>query len=118
MHADLKITNQAALSVKDFMVDADQGPCNLRFINRPSVVTWALIADAITDEYEIFSGERLVQSRSLVPGGGTDGVFPNITDRGSQFAAYPGEILAFRVRETGNVATTDAMLSISVDAVA
>lgn len=117
--AFLTITNLAANAVVDFLDGAaDQGSQNLRFVERPSQVTWAL--DAITPlaELEIFSGGRTIQERSGVDGGGTAGVMPNLQQKAQQFLAAQGDILKFRVRETGAVATLDLNLYISVDPIA
>lgn len=117
--AFLTDTNVAANAVVDLLAgDADQGPQNLRFIDRPSVVTWAADATAVTMELEIFSGGRTIQERSNIDGGGTLGVMPNLQQRAQQFLAAAGEILQFRLRETGGVATTDVNLFISVDPIA
>lgn len=113
--AFLTETNLAANAVIDMLEDADQGPQNLRFVGVPSQVTWALDANATTAELEIKSGLRTIQERSNVDGSGTAAQMPNLQQKAQQFFAAAGEILQFRVRETGGVATTDVNLYISVD---
>lgn len=116
--AFLTQTDLAANAVTDFLDGgADQGSQNLRFVNQPSLVTWAADATAITVELEVKAGLRTIQERSNIDGGGTVGVFPNLQQRAQQFLAAAGEILQFRTRETGGVATTDLNLFISVDPV-
>lgn len=114
----LTITNQAANSVLDFMLNADQGAQNLRFVSRPSKVTYAIDATAITAEIEVFSGGRTVQERSSVDGSGTLGTVPNLQQKAQSFLAAAGDILQFRTRETGGVATTDLNCFVSVDPIA
>lgn len=114
----LTITDLAANAVVDFLDGAaDQGSQNLRFIEAPrgAQVTWALEGITPAAELEIFSGARTIQERSGIDGGGTAGVMPNLQQKAQQFLAARGEILKFRVRETGGVATLDLVLFISVD---
>ncbi len=114
--AFVTITNLAANAVVDFLDGgADQGSQNLRFVDRPSLVTWAADATAITAELEVKAGLRTIQERSNIDGGGTLGVVPNLQQKSQQFFAAAPEILQFRVRETGAVATTDLNLFITVD---
>lgn len=115
----LTITNIAANAVQDFMLDADQGPSNLRFVERPSRVVWAMDASAALQvEVEVFAGFRTVAERGRVSGGGTAGNLPNLQQTSRTFLAATGEILKFRVRETAGAATTDLNLYISVEAIA
>lgn len=115
----LTITNIAANAVQDFMIDADQGPSNLRFVERPSRVVWAMDASAsLGVEVEVFAGVRTVAERGRVSGGGVAGNLPNLQQTARTFLAASGEILQFRVRETGGVASTDLNLYISVEPIA
>lgn len=114
----MTLTNIPALATRDLMTDSDQGPTSLRFIGRPSQVTFAINANAAGIELEVMSGQRRVIERSAVESGGTAGVYPNLLDKAQNFLAATGEILEFRVRETANVATTDINFVISVEAIA
>jgi hypothetical protein len=110
----LTITNIAAGARVDFMTDADQGATNLRFIQQPSIVTFAINATAVGCVYEVYSGGRRAVERSAVEAGGTAGVFPNLDQKAQQFAAAAGEILEFAV--TGDASgTTDLNMAISVE---
>jgi len=112
----LGITNIAANAVVDFMLGADEGASNLRFVERPSRVVWSIDASAaLQAEIEVFSGSRTVAERGRVSGGGTAGVMPNLQQTARTFLAATGEILSFRVRETAGAATTDLNLYISVE---
>lgn len=111
----MTLTNIPALATRDLMTDADQGPTSLRFIGSPSKVTFVINANAAGIELEVMSGQRRVVERSAVEAGGTAGVYPNLLDKGQSFDAAGGEILEFRVRETGNVATTDINFAIAVE---
>ena len=113
----LTITNIPAGAIRDFMLDADQGATNLRFVSVPSRVTYVVNTNAAVGgaEYEIFSGGRRVLERSAIPVGGTPGVFPPLNEQGETFDAAGGDILEFKVRETGAVATSDINLNISID---
>lgn len=110
----LTLTNLAASAVNDFMLDSDQGPTNDRFVEVPSVVSFAINATAAEAEYEVFAGSRTVISRSRVPSGGTAAVPPSITDFGRSFLAAAGEILQFRVRETAAAGTVDLNLTYEI----
>jgi len=112
----LTLTNIPALATRDLMTDADQGPTSLRFIQTPSIVTFAINGTHATPiaELEVMSGQRRVVERSAIEGGATAGVFPNMDQKAENFPAAAGEILEFRVRETGNVATTDINFVIDV----
>jgi len=117
----LTLTNIPANALRDFMLDADQGATNLRFIGSPSEVVYVLNANAAGIEYEVFCGDatgqmRRVVERSAVPAGGTAGVFPPLNEQAEQFYAAAGEIIEFKLRETTGVATTDLNLNISVEA--
>lgn len=114
--AFLTITNLAANAVNDFMLDADQGASNLRFVKGAKRVTYAADANAAASaELEIFSGARTVQERSALDGGGTAGVVPNLQQKAQSFFAADGEVLQFRVRETAGAGTVDCNLFVSVD---
>ena len=110
------LTNLAANVVKDMMLDSDQGASNIRFVGRPSSVTFALTANAATVEYEVYTGGRVQVERSGIDASGTAGQAPKLNEKGQQFFAAAGDILEFRVRETGGVATTDLQMSIDVTA--
>jgi hypothetical protein len=112
------LTNLAANAVSDILVNGDQGEQTIRFITRPSRVTYALEATAATAELEVKSGQRSVQDRSAVDSSGTLGVMPNMQQKGQAFLAAAGEQLQFRVRETGGVATTDFTLFVDVQPIA
>lgn len=114
----LQLTNIPANGVRDMMVNADTGESDSRFIGRPSVVTYAIVANAVGCELEVFSGARQVVNRSTLEAGGTTGVFPNLNEKAVTFRAAAGEKLRFRIRETTGVATTDIMLAISVEPIA
>lgn len=114
----LMLSNIPANAVRDLMLDADTGEADVRFVSRPSMVTFAIVASAVGIEFEVHSGERRIVPRSTLEAGGTTGVFPNIQDKAVQFLAAAGEKLKFPVRETAGAATTDIMLAISVDPLA
>ncbi len=116
--AFLTLTNLGANAVQDMMLNADQGPTNLRFIKRPSKVTFGINAVNAGDEYEVFSGGRNVVERSRLSGGATAGVMPALDSTTISFLAATGEILEFRVRELGGVATTDINLIVDVTPIA
>ena len=110
----LIITN--IVGVKDFMLDADQGPQNVRFIGGGgAAVTFAMDATAVGLELEVFSSKRTVVERSAVDAGGTIGVPPKMNEQAVSFAAFPGEILQFRVRDTVGAGTIDANLNLVID---
>ena len=113
-NAFITITNITASSVTDFLESADQGAQNLRFVKRPSRVTWAMDATAADCELEIKSGERTIQERSRVDASGTASQMPDLQQKAQTFLAAAGEILAFRVRETSGAGTTDLNLYIDV----
>jgi len=106
----------AALSTKDLMTDADQGPTSLRFVSSPSRVTFVINATSTGMELEVLTQNRRIIERSAIETGGTFGVYPNLLDKGQTFDAAGGEILEFRVRETANVGTTKITFAFSVDA--
>ena len=112
--AFLTITNLAANTVADFMLNADQGASNIRFIKRPSRVTFAMDATAFQAEYEVYSGGRNVVTRSAVDAGGTAANVPDLQAKAVSFLAAAGEILEFRVRETAGAGTVDLNLFIDV----
>ncbi len=112
--AFLTLTALAANAVADMMRDSNEGAPQLRFIRRPSKVTYAMDANAIGVEVEVFSGSRVVQERSNIDGGGTQGVVPNLQQKAQSFLAAAGEELSFRVRETAGVATSDLQLFVDV----
>ncbi len=112
----LGITNIAANAVVDFMLGADACASNLRFVQRPSRIVWAMDASAaLQAEVEVFAGSRTVAERGRVSGGGTAGVMPNLQQTARTFLAASGEILSFRVRKTAGAATTDLNLYVSVE---
>ncbi|MHC4648789.1 MAG: hypothetical protein ACYTBJ_25305, partial [Planctomycetota bacterium] len=89
--AFLTLTNLAANAVNDMMLNADQGASNIRFIKRPSRVTFALDANAASAEYEVYAGGRNVVTRSAVDAGGTAAVVPDIEAKGVAFLAAAGD---------------------------
>lgn len=93
-------------------------PSRLRFVRRPSRVTFAIVATATGTVFNVLSGDREVVAQSAVEAGGTLGVFPNMNEKGQVFFAAAGEQLQFIVRETSGVATTDVMLALSVEPIA
>lgn len=113
----LTITNLAANAIKDFMLDADQGASNLRFVPVPSQVVYVLNGNHAAGgaEYEIFASGRRVVERSAIPNGGTAGLFPPLNEQAETFLAAGGDILEFKVRETGGVATSDLNLNMSIE---
>lgn len=113
----LTITNLPAGAIRDFLLDADQGATNLRFIAVPSRVTYVINGNHAVGgaEYEIISGGRRVLERSAIPNGATAGLFPPLNEQGETFDAAGGDIVEFKVRETGAVATTDLNLNISIE---
>ena len=113
----LEIDNLAANAVQDMMVNALTGEAQLRFINRPSKVTAAIVADAVGVELQIFAGARTIVPRSTLEAGGTVGVFPNLNEKAFAFLAAQNEILRFIIREVAGVATTDIMLTVDVEAI-
>lgn len=106
------LSNLAALSTADLMVDGDQGESDRRFVPENGVMTYAVHASAVGIVYSIRSQFRTIAPRQAVEAGATTGVFPNMTEKGIQVAVFGGEKIVFEVRETANVATTDIMLSI------
>lgn len=113
----LEIDNIPANAVRDLMVDALTGEAQVRFIQRPSKVTAAIVADAVGVELQIFAGARTIVPRSTLEAGGTVGVFPNLDQKAFAFLAADGEILRFILREIAGVATTDVMLTVDVEPV-
>ena len=115
--AFLTLTNIPANAVRDLMEDSDQGAQNLRFVRRPSRVTFAIDTNGAANgvEYEVFSGDRQIVERSAVPAGGTAGVMPKLNEVGTTFLAATDEIIKVRVRELDGVATSDINLPIAVD---
>lgn len=111
----LEVDNLAANAVQDLMVNAATGEAQSRFIERPSQVTLAIVADAVGIELQIFSGLRTIVSRSTLEAGGTVGVFPNLNEKAFSFLSAAGEILRVILRETAGVATTDIMGTVSVE---
>jgi len=112
-----QITNLGANAVGDLMEDSITGAAPARFINRPSRVTVAIVANATQVELTIISGTRTIVPRSTLNAGGTTGVFPNVNEIGFSFFAAAGEQLQILVRETGGVATTDIMASVDISPV-
>lgn len=106
--------NLAANSFNDLMTDADTGESQLRFINRPSRITLAIVASAVGVVFEVQAGARTVVPRSTLEAGGTTGVFPNLSEKAFQFLAAAGEKLRIALTETAGVATTDVMATLDV----
>lgn len=114
----LEVDNIAANAVADLMVDAATGEAVNRFINRPSRVTVALVADAIGIELQLFSGSRTIVGRSTLDGGGAVGVFPALDEAAFSFLAAAGDVLRIILREVAGVATTDVMGIVDVEPIA
>ena len=111
----LEIDNIPANAVRDLMVDALTGEAQSRFVERPSKITTALLADAVGVELQIFSGSRTIVPRSTLDAAGTLGQFPNLDQKAFSFLAAGGEILRFILREISGVATTDVMCTVDVE---
>ncbi|MEE8504493.1 MAG: hypothetical protein V3T26_08615 [candidate division NC10 bacterium] len=114
----LEIDNLAANAVADLMVDALTGEAQTRFVNRPSKITVALVANAVGVELQIFAGARTIVPRSTLEAGGTTGVFPNINQKAFSFLAAQGEVLRLIIREIAGVATTDIMAVVDSEPIA
>lgn len=112
------LSNLGANAVADMMLDGDTGATNLRFLSRPSRITVAIEANAVGVEIQIRVGQRTVVGRSSLDAGGTTGVFPNLDQKAFTFFGAISEIIEVEVREIAAVATTDIMLTISVQPVA
>lgn len=110
----LEVDNIAANAVRDLMVDAVTGEADSRFVTQPSIVTIAILANAVGIELQITAGERVIVARSNLDSSGTTGQFPNINEKAFQFAAAAGEKLRVSLRETAGVATTDVMASVDI----
>lgn len=106
------LSNLAALTTADMMVDGDQGESDRRFVAADGIMTYAIHANAVGIVLAVRSQYRTIAPRQAVEAGATTGVFPNMTEKGVQAQVFAGEKLIFEVRETANVATTDIMLSI------
>ena len=111
----LEIDNIAANAVVDLMVDALTGEAQSRFIERPSRITVAILADAVGVELQIFSGSRTIVPRSTLDAAGTVGQFPNLDQKAFSYLAATGEIQRFILREIAGVATTDVMGTVDVE---
>jgi len=111
----LEIDNIAANTVVDLMINALTGESDARFIEEPSQVTLAILADAVGIEMTITSGKRVIVARSTLDASGTIGQFPNINEKAFSWQAAAGEITRIQLREIAAVATTDVMGSISVE---
>ena len=111
----LQLTNIAANAVQDLMVNADTGEADARFIEEPSEVTLAILANAVGIELSINSGQRVIVARSTLDSSGTTGQFPNINEKAFSWLAAAGEKLRISCRETTGVSSTDVMGSISVE---
>jgi len=105
----LEIDNIAANAVVDLMVDALTGEAQARFIERPTRVTVAILADAVGVELQIFSGSRTIVPRSTLDSSGTLGQFPALNEKAFNYLAAAGEIQRIILREISGVATTDVM---------
>ncbi len=111
----LTLTNLAANAVQDFMVNADQGPQNFRFIGPGGAqISWAMNATALEAELEVYASGLQIVPRSRVQSGGTIGIPPDMQAFGQVFEAPGGTILEFRVRETAGAGTVDLNLNIDV----
>lgn len=109
---NILLSNLAALTTADMMVDGDQGESDRRFCAADGRMTYAIHASAVGIVLAIRSQFRTIAPRQSVEAGATTGVFPNMTEKGISVDVFAGEKLIFEVRETANVATTDIMLSI------
>lgn len=118
MITNLYKQNQTANSVIDLFKDGDQGETPIRFVGRPSRVVFAIEASAAGEaEYELLAGGRRIVSRAAVDGGGTDGVFPKLNEKGFNFLVAAGEILQCLVRETAGTSTVDIMATVMIEAI-
>jgi len=113
----LEVDNIPANAVRDLMVDALTGEADVRFIEAPSEVTLAILANAVGIELTITSGGRVIVQRSTLDSSGTTGQFPNINEKAFSWFAAAGEKLRIQLREIAGVATTDVMGSIAVEPV-
>ncbi len=111
----LMVQNIPANAVRDIFVDADTGESQVRFIDRPSRVSIAILADAVGVELTILAGNRTVVARSTLDSSGTLGQFPNLDQKAIAFFAAGGEILRGRLREIAGVATTDVMATVQAE---
>ena len=110
------LTINNVVGVKDFMLDADQGPQNARFAPpQGQLVTFAVDATAVNLELEVFAGKRTVVQRSAIPAGGTLGVPPKMNEQAVSFVMFPSEILQFRVRDILAAGTIDTNLNVVFD---
>lgn len=110
----LLLSNLAANSTSDMMVNADTGEVPERFISGPAIIQYALEASAVGCTFEIFVGGIRYVDTSTVDAGGTTGVAPNLNEKASSFEAPYGGTLQVLVSETAGTATTDLMLSIDI----
>lgn len=111
----LEIDNIAANATVDLMVNALTGEAQSRFINRPSKITVAILADAVGVELQIFSGTRTIVPRSTLDASGTVGQFPNLDQKAFSYLAATGEVQRFILQEVAGVATTDVMGTVDVE---
>lgn len=109
---NILLSNLAALSTADLLVDGDQGESDRRWIQADGNMVYACVANAVGIVLTVRSQHRIIAPRQTLEAGGTTGVFPNIQDKAVVVPVYAGEKITFEVRETANVATTDIMLSI------
>ena len=114
----LEVDNIAANASVDLMVDALTGEAQSRFIDRPSRVTVAILADAVGVELQTFSGLRTIVGRSTLDSSGTLGQFPNLDQKAFSYLAAGGEIQRFILREIAGATTTDVMGTVDVEPLA
>lgn len=114
----LMVSNIPANAVRDIFLQADTGESQLRFVPTDFgtyLLTIAIVASAVGIELTLLAGERTLLKRSTLEAGGTTGVFPNMDQKAMTFEVYAGEILSTVLRETAGAATTDVMMSASLD---
>ncbi len=111
----IQLTDLAANATVDLLVNGNQGSTELRKVVRPSQITMAIVATAVGVELEVKAGLRTVVPRSQIPAGGTISVFPNLDQQAFSFFAASFEDVQVLVRETAGAATTDIMLTFSIN---
>lgn len=74
-----------------------------------ALVEMAIIATAIGLVYTFYSGTDTLAQEQPVGAGGTDGVMPDFDKPMHEDLAAPFDELSLIIRETGGVATNDAM---------
>lgn len=114
----LMVSNIPANAVRDIFSQADTGESQLRFVPtdfESYILTFAIVASAVGIELTLLAGERTLIKRSTLEAGGTTGVYPNMDQKGMSFEVFGGEILSSVLREIAGTATTDVMMSASLD---